>query len=246
VPGVRAVRALGAMDRRTVTRDPLLRGLLLSPLVLALVVRWVMPPVTARLQVALGVDLVPLYEPILGYALLTLVPILAGTVVGFLLLDQRDDGTLTALRVTPLPLGSYLAYRLAVPVVLSVVMGMALLPMAGLHGLSAARLLAATAGAAPFAPVFALFLASFAQNKVQGFALMKGSNLVLVLPLGVWLLPPGWAWVLGVVPTYWPARAYWVLLEGSGGAWAYLAVGVLYQGVLIVLLLRRLVAVMSR
>ena len=40
---------------------------------------------------------------------------MVGTVVGFLLLDQRDDQTMTALLVTPLSLGDYLRYRMTLP-----------------------------------------------------------------------------------------------------------------------------------
>lgn len=39
-----------------------------------------------------------------------------GVVTGFLLLDERDDRTLTALQVTPLPLRAYIFYRVTVPI----------------------------------------------------------------------------------------------------------------------------------
>jgi fluoroquinolone transport system permease protein len=243
---IRVVRTLGAFDRINIGRDPLLRGMMVLPLILALVIRFTVPPIVARLEMMTGVGFQPHLEPVVGYSLLTLVPILAGTVIGFLLLDQRDDGTLTALRVTPLPLAGYLTYRLAVPVLLSVVLTAVMFPVAGFGGLGLPTLLVAALGAAPFAPVFALFLGSFAANKVQGFALMKASNLVLILPLIAYFAPSRWDLALGVVPTYWPARAYWLLLEGKATAWLFLGVGVLYQGLLIVLLLRRLARVMGR
>jgi fluoroquinolone transport system permease protein len=243
---IRVVRTLGAIDRINIGRDPLLRGLIVMPLVIALVVRWAMPPLLSRLEVLLGTALLPHFEPVVGYALLTLVPILAGALIGFLLLDQRDDGTLTALRVTPLPLAGYLGYRLAVPMLLSVVLTLAIFPAARMTGLGPAALLVLSAGAAPFAPVFALFVGSFAANKVQGFALMKASNLVLIVPLVAYFMPSRWELALGVVPTYWPAKAYWLLLSGDAAAWLYLAVGIVYQAALIVLLLRRLSRVMSR
>ena len=36
---------------------------------------------------------------------------------------------------------------------------------------------------APLTPIFALILAAFAQNKVQGFAVMKGLGRALMIPL---------------------------------------------------------------
>jgi fluoroquinolone transport system permease protein len=43
--------------------------------------------------------------------LVVVMPALVGMVIGFLLLDQRDDQTLAALQVTPLTLNGYLIYR---------------------------------------------------------------------------------------------------------------------------------------
>ena len=50
----------------------------------------------------------------------------------FLLLDHRDDRTLTALQVTPLTVEGYLAYRIAVPMVVSVPVMMASVAIADL------------------------------------------------------------------------------------------------------------------
>ncbi len=114
---VGVVRALGAIDAKSVRRDPLLRWLALGPVSLALLVRWGTPYVAGRLQGQLGFDLVPYYPLIVSFVLL-LVPMMCGIVIGFLLLDQRDDRTITALQVTPLTLNGYLVYRAAAPFVL--------------------------------------------------------------------------------------------------------------------------------
>lgn len=243
---LRAWRALGPMDGISVGRDPLLRWLLGVPLGTALVVRWLGPPLVARAGELLQVDLAAGWPTVIGYALLLLTPNLAGMVVGFLLLDQRDDGTLTALRVTPLPLRAYVAYRLAAPAAASLLLGVVVFPLAGMAALGPLPLLAVVAGTAPLAPLFALFLATFAANKVQGFALTKLSGVLLAAPLAHLFAPAEWSWLAGVVPTYWPARAYWALAAGEPGAWAFLAVGLAYQGALLVLLLRRFSRILSR
>jgi fluoroquinolone transport system permease protein len=246
VNAVRLFRALGPADGRTVARDPMLRWLCIAPFLFALALRWVAPPLFARVGERIGADLTGVYPPLLGFGLLALLPMLAGMVVGFLLLDQRDDDTLTALRVTPLPLGGYLAYRVALPLVLGLVLAAALLPLAGVGGLGIGALLAAAAGAAPLAPVIALFLAAFAANKVQGFALTKVSGVLLLPPLVAWFTAAEWQWLFWIVPTYWPARGYWALLEGDPGAGAYLLAGIGYQLLLVALLLRRFARVTAR
>lgn len=244
--GLRALRALGAIDRLSVRRDPLLRWMVLLPPGLALTVRWVFPTLLDRAEAAFAVELDPLYPAIAGYVLLILVPNLAGMVVGFLLLDQRDDDTLTALRVTPLPVGAYLAYRLALPVLLSAALTLALFPLAGLAGPGPLALLGAALGAAPFAPLFALFLAAFAANKVQGFALTKAAGALLGAPIAAYFMEPAWRWMLAPVPTFWPAMGYWALSEGRAAGWGFLLAGFVYQLALAALLLRRFRRVTSR
>ena len=145
----------------------------------------------------------------MSYVLLLLPPAICGMVVGFILLDQRDDHTLTALRVTPLPLTGYLVYRLAAPMLLGVGMTLIALPLAGLVPLGPLELLGLALAAAPLAPLTALFLAAFAANKVQGFALQKALGLFLIAPFLGTLLPPPWQAVLWLVPTYWPAALLW-------------------------------------
>ena len=56
-------RALGPIDMKSVGRDPLLRWLLLAPLLLALALRWLFPPLLTRIGEFLGVALLPYYDP---------------------------------------------------------------------------------------------------------------------------------------------------------------------------------------
>jgi fluoroquinolone transport system permease protein len=171
---LKTLRALGAVDALSVSRDSLLRGMLVVPLGLAMAARWLFPPALASAGALLPFDLQVLYPQVMGYALLLLAPAICGGVVGFILLDQRDDGTLAALQVTPLPLTAYLAYRLAAPMLLSLVMTLIGLPLSGLVALGPLQLLLLALSAAPLAPLIALFLGAYAANKVQGFALQKG------------------------------------------------------------------------
>jgi fluoroquinolone transport system permease protein len=60
-----------------------------------------------------------------------------GAIIGFLVLDQRDDHTITALQVTPLTLSGYLGYRVAVPTLLGVLVTLFIIPVSGLVQMSA-------------------------------------------------------------------------------------------------------------
>ncbi len=243
---VRAIKSLGPIDSRNVMRDSLLKWMLVIPPGIALGLRWVAPIALARLAALFPIDLTPYYSPIVGYLLMSLTPLLVGMVIGFLLLDERDDQTIQALQVTPLSLNGYLIYRLTVPSLLSAVLTVILFPLAGLMELSWPGLVAVAICSAPLAPLFALFFAAFAQNKVQGFALQKASGIILMPPLLAYFIQSPLQLVFGIVPTFWPAKLYWTLKAGGPDAWVYLVVGLAYQGLLVVALVRRFNKVMSQ
>ena len=242
---IRAIRALGPIDAQSVRRDSLLRWMVVIPLFVTALLRWGVPALAARVTAQFGFDLAPYYPLVMGLILL-MTPILFGVVIGFLLLDQRDDHTLTALQVTPLTLNGYLLYRVAGPMLLSVLVTMVVFPLTGLVRLGTLPLLAAALSAAPLAPLYALFLASVAENKVQGFALQKAMGIVLLPPMAAYFIHAPWQPVLGLVPTYWPVRCFWALLAGEAGWWAYWLASVLIQALLLAMLVRRFNRVMSR
>jgi len=211
--------------------------MLVMPLVFALMFRWVAWRATDWLA-GFGVDLVA-YYPLIASSLVLIAPMIYGVVVGFLLLDQKDDQTLTALRVTPLTAGGYLAYRITIPVVLSVLMTPAVLALSGFSHLGLVQQLLAGVAAAPFAPAFALFLAAFARNKVQGFALMKAAGVIQWPPLIAWFVVPPLQLAFGLCPTYWPVKFYWALEAGASEAWVHLLASLLYLSFTMVFLHRR-------
>ena len=232
------VGALGPIDVRNIRRDPLLRWLAFYPLAITLLVRWGIQPLTQRLLRDWNFDLVPYYPLCLSF-LLMMTPMLTGMVFGFLLLDERDDQTLLALQVTPLTLGGYLIYRMAVPILFSILVTLIVLPGVALYHLNPLQTLLASLAAAPLAPIYALSLAAVASNKVQGFALAKAFGGFLVPPLVAYFIDIPWQWLCGIVPFYWPAKFLWEMANGTAYPWVYLVIGLIYQAGLLALLWKR-------
>jgi fluoroquinolone transport system permease protein len=236
---IEIARALGPIDGKSISRDPLLRWLIFYPLLLAAMIRWGTPILTVHLGTRFNFDLQP-YYPLLMSFIMLMTPMLAGIVIGFLLLDQRDDQTLAALQVTPLTLSGYFAYRIAVPMALSFVITIFVFPMTGLVELGALTLAAVACGSSLLAPLYALFLGSFANNKVQGFALTKALGILLVpLPIAYFVRPP-WQILFGLDPLYWPAKFLWSVSVGEP-ALMYLLAGVGFHFLLLRLLMRRMI-----
>lgn len=229
-------QALMSGDVRNVQRDPMLRWFVLIPIGVALLMRFGVPLLNEVAAARWGFTLEP-YDALIASFYLFLMPGLVGMVSGFLLLDQRDDHTLTALRVTPLPFWQYLLYVLGVPTLLGALVGALFIEATGLVELPTAAVIGAAAAAAPIAPVYALFLARFASNKVEGFALAKAVGVIQIPPVLAWWVDEPWQWLFGLVPYYFPAKVVWSAAEG--GPVAIYVIGALAsQAVLLWLLLR--------
>ena len=230
-------------DFKLVFRDTFVQFLALYPLILGLATRFLMPFLTDRVIL---IDLT-LYYNLIGSTVIGLqVALIAGTAIGLLVLDEKDQRTLTALQVTPLSLRVYLAYRLGLPVIFSmlgslliIVLVSNFLPMPA----PLPSLLVVFLGALPL-PVYALFISAMGQNKVQGIALSKGLGPFIILPVLAWFVPEPWQWLFGIIPTFWPAKAYWQVMAGENLAlvlWVGLGCCLLWNSALWVLFQRRVV-----
>jgi fluoroquinolone transport system permease protein len=80
-----------------------------------------------------------------------------------------------------------------------------------------------------------------AKNKVEGFAAVKGTGLLIMLPMLVYYVPRQLNFILGIIPGYWPAMAIGAI-NGHGYAtmpyWVYGVIGCVYIIGLCMLLLK--------
>jgi len=226
-------RALIYADSRLLWRDPLLGWILALPIGLALLLRPLIPRVQEALLAGVGFDLTPYHPLVMGGYLMT-APAMVGMVIGFLFLDERDARTLTALRTTPLSMRQYLAYRVALPLLLGTASTLIGYSLTGLTPLALSSLLPMAIVAGLSAPILALVLAIAAPNKVAGFAVVKVMSAVNLLPVVAYFVPRPLQFVAGVFPTYWPMRALWSAAAGASYG-AYLVLGTVVSGLTLVL-----------
>ncbi len=223
-------------DYKLVQRDSLLIWMIWLPVFYALVLRWAIPPLTVWLEPY--VDLTLYYHLIVSYMCVMIPSLLYGSVIGFLLLDERDDQTLTALRVTPLPFPFYLFYRGAIPFILSIIMTVVMVEVTNLIQVAILPLFAIAIVVSLGAPITTLLMNVLCTNKVQGFALIKGYGGLLFLPVPAYFLPFGWQLLTGVIPIYWPMKAFWILSDNGSNFWLFLVVGTVYHIALLYALLK--------
>lgn len=222
-------------DSRRLTRDPFLLFCVGYPWLLALVLRQLLPWLDQRLDQVALVD----YYPIAGCLVAVLVPDVMGIVLGFQLLEEKDEASLVAVSVTPMSLDQYFLYRTTVYALASLPLVVVLHELLGLVSVSFGQLLLVGVAALFTVPFQALIIAAFAGNQVEGFAVMKGSGAFMLGPLAAFFIAHPWDLLIGILPTYWPIKAYFAAAAGQHGLfWAAIFVSLVYPVPWIVVLYR--------
>lgn len=239
----RAVAAFGRNDIRGTYRDPLLVMVVLAPVIWTSLVAVLTPKVTEMLAQRHGFDLVPYYPLVLTAFLLLTSIIIAGGLGAFLMLDEVDAGTMTALRVTPVPMATFFGYRAGTVMVVTTVYVIATLSFSGIlePGLTGALVpIGLVAGLS--AVVTLLLIVTMAGDKIQGIAMLRALGMLIAgLPCLPWFIDSPWNLAFGVLPPYWAAKAFWVA-SAHGIWWPYLLGGVAYNLAIAWPLFRRFLA----
>lgn len=234
-----ALATFARNDLRTVRRDSMLVTVMLGPFLYAAAL-WFLPAITRYVARTYAFDIVPYHSVIIGAFCVLGPPLLLGAVLALQLLDERDQNTLAALRVTPVPPATYPAYRAGVTAALTTFSVLASLAVSGqVEGRTLALSVPIAVMAGLLAPVLGFVMSSLGRNKIEALAVMRVIGLaVFTVPMiPFFFLDSPWQIAFGVLPPYWPVRAFWSAYDG-GTYWPYIAAGLLYNAVLALALLR--------
>ena len=222
--------AFGRNDIRGTYREPLLVMIVLAPVIWTTGVAFLTPMFTEMLSERYGFDLVPYYPLVLTAFLLLTSIIIVGGLAAMLVLDELDAGTMAALRVSPVPLSTFFAYRAGTVMVVTTIYVVATMSFSGIlePGLVPALIpIGLLAGLS--AVVTLLLIVAVASNKIQGIAMIRVLGMLMAgLPALPWFIDSVWNLAFGVLPPYWAAKAFWVASD-HGTWWPYLLGGVAYN-----------------
>jgi len=232
-------------DIRLIGRDSFLPGIALFSVGVAVLLRlalpWLVDQVKANPGIAVDVEaLVPL---LVGYLVVFEGATLGGMMIAFILLDERDDHTIDALLVTPVPTTYYIGYRILVAIAIAFAMVLVEMFIVGQAMIPLWQLLPVVAVASLMGAFSELFLVSFANNKVEGFAQLKVISTLGLLVLAAWFLPMPWQLLVGLFPPYWAVKAYWLAQAGDPNWGLALLVGAALMVGSLTYLTRRFTAV---
>lgn len=224
-------------DYKLLKGDPMLILSMVVPFILWALMQFLVPWIIELVLEQWDFDLSPFYRQA-GTFFLMLIPMMMGMVYGFVLLDERDGGIITAIAVTPTGKTGYLKLRLGIPLAASLIFILLFVLLLDLRGiLDILQLLLISMVISSQSLILLLFLGAFADNKVMGLAISKGFGILLVGPLLDFVLPSPLNWAGSYSPLFWASRA--LLAENSPSFWLYLFITILFHILLICILFRK-------
>ena len=227
-------------DYKLLRGDPMLILSMAVPFILWGLMQYLFPWLGNLFLTQWSIDITSWYTSA-GTFFVLLIPMMFGMVYGFILLDERDGGIITAISVTPTGKSGYLQLRLGFPLILSllfVFMFLVLLQLTGSLGILQIILISALT--ASQALLLLLFLGAFADNKVMGMAIAKGFGLLLMGPVLDFVLPSPYFWIGAYSPLFWSGRA--LLAENSASFWLFFCLATIFHGALLWILFRKFIS----
>lgn len=220
-----AIRGMLRGDGLRLVRDRFLISICVYIVGLTVAMRWFIPWLTAELDARLSFDFLPYVPLLVSHLLIQTTGQLGGILLGLLLLESREDGTIKAMLVTPVPMSRYLtvlgAVAILATVLLALVEGALLgLGMPGWPGFVAAALVGA-----PGAVILGLLIATLADDKMQAFAYLKIFGLLPAAASTAWFVPEPWQWLFTLYPPYCASKVYWLAEAGEPGWFAFALLG---------------------
>ena len=213
---------------------------LLVPFILWALMHLLFPFLEALVMKQWSVDISPYYRQA-GIFFLMLIPMMMGMVYGFILLDERDGGMITAISVTPTGKSGYLKLRMGIPLFLSFVFIILFLILLGLTGsLNILQVIVVSVLISSQSLILLLVLGAFADNKVMGMAISKGFGILLMGPLLDFALSAPYNWSGAYSPLFWASRA--LLADTQSAFWLYVSITFLFHLLLIWILFRKFTA----
>lgn len=236
-------------EMKTILRDPTNVFLFVYPPFMLALIGWLLP---------LGLNRGGLDNRDLAYSLtmiITFVIVIAiggyvsGALLGFSLLENKDEKTIKSIAVTPISITGYVVFKTIYSYIFSIVGNLILIlgikwwaneaysftfgsSTFGFENLDYVHIIAFSLVSSLLVPAVGTLIASVAKNKIEGFAFMKGGGVLLMIPALVLLSAfSDWKqYFLGIAPNFWPVKALLNEALNEQGPndlpfWAYLLIG---------------------
>ncbi len=234
---IKQTLAFSLSDTKNILRDSTLLLMAFGTLGILLILRFGVPTLGAFLFQQYNFKL-DVYYPYIVCFMGFVPPLLFGMISGFIILEERDQEIITFISITPLGKTGYIAYKMIFSMLTGFIFYFLIIYSTGLLTLPLMQTTALAAGAMFIAPVTALILAAFAENKVQGLALAKITGIQLLAPLAVFFVPGHWKYIAALLPTFWLTKAFLAVISHQHSFVIFILIGYLLYLIFLIIFMK--------
>ena len=207
-------------DLKMIMRDPIMALLFFVPLMIGiifkLIIHFLLPLILENMSLSLHL------EPYLLSMTLLMTPYMLGVVMGFMMLDDKDDNIIDLVMVTPYGRRAYLFNRILFISLFTFVYTIITYFILGLVHINIFALLYISVLLSVFAASIGLLFYKIAGDKIIGLTYAKILNIVIVFVFSDFIKANWFVYVAVMFPTFWITR----LITDPGIASNYILAGV--------------------
>ncbi|NLT18535.1 MAG: hypothetical protein GXY10_03915 [Clostridiales bacterium] len=244
-------------ELKNLTKDSMNLFMLFYPILMAFITGFLAPKIANLTNTN---PLVSSYIYLVLFLMsLTIGPLIGGVMLGFSLIESKDERTINSVAVTPASIKGYVAFKSIYCTIISFFGNIAMIyaiklfsgdtlniiTFGGMSGLfdnfGLWKILLFSFSNSLLTPAAAMIMAAISKNKVEGFVVMKSSGIIFILPV-LMLLPffnGGNQYILAFLPHFWGAKSVYnslVLSQSSADISfvLYNIIGIVYSAIFIV------------
>ncbi|RNA69944.1 hypothetical protein [Alteribacter keqinensis] len=202
-------------DALSIWRDPFMIFVCLVPFIMVAIVKYALPAADDHLLTESTFQLSDHYHLIMT-VIIAMIPLMIGMVAGFLFIDEKDEGILAYVAVTPFSKTGYLINRMLFPTLSGFMISLLCTWLLRMEQLSSwAPLVLSLLLSSLMSPLVMVYLVSFAKNKVEGMAYAKLLSIVMALPIIPYAVGHKIAVLAYIVPLTWLMEMIYMTVSGT-------------------------------
>jgi ABC-2 type transport system permease protein len=139
-----------------------------------------------------------------GSLFIVFISIMTAFMMGLAIVEDKDQGTILALRISPVSSSDYYIGRSLFPFLVTIAYSIIGVFMLGLAGINIMQMLTVVIPSFATAMVLGLFIGGMGKNEIEAMGIGKVSAMLFMFVLvAAALLPDNWHWTLWWMPVYW-------------------------------------------
>lgn len=194
-------------DIKNIYREPMLIMSVAAPIILILIINFFIPWLNIFLKNRFNIEIDNYYKLIVSI-FFTVTPFIIGVLGGLLILDEKEENIIMAYFVSPLGKKGYVLYRLLMPIILSFILMLVIVPFINIVDINFIKVIPVIFLTSLQAPIISLFMCSFGSNKVEGLTLTKIIGIIIFMPVVDYIVNVKYTKICGIFPNFWVSNSF--------------------------------------